>query len=1189
MKHRHTKSLALATVGLLGLVHSAGAQILPPLAYFPFDETVGETTAVDSTTNNHDGTVNNAVVFGGAAAPGAFSTGGSANFTGGNAFLNLTTFDSHAQLRDNPRAGLGSYTLAVWLRPSELNGDNFFFGQTSQGIHDGIQGAKLRHAHWGADSSGGTTLTADTWIHAAYTYDGVTNTGTIYLNGVQDGTSSQNPPNGGGTMILGARNGGQGGFRGDADDVVIWGDVLTAAEITALAGGADPLAGVADTDADNLPDGYEMHHAGNLTDLSGLAGNDFDTDGLTDLAEYTTHETSPVTDDTDSDMSTDGNEVNTASTDPLIGDSDGDGLLDGVETNTGTFVDANDTGTDPNNTDTDGDLVSDGAEVNAVTPTDPTDTSSSPPIPAPYAYWDFEGDTGTTLTDKSANSFDAVTDGTQTAVTLGAAGAPYGPTGTTGGTFSVGGNGFMTVAGIDAVNDIRNNGGDGAGSYTMTAWIKPAATNGNRHIFGQQSQGIHHGVVNGKVRMSHWGADHSGTTDITTDAWQHIAYVYDGAADTGQIYVNGKADGPLQSKRAPNNNTAPNLLLLGSSNGGGGSYYTGDLDELALWRSTLNGLDVARLAAGGSPISDPAADSDDDGLPDVGELRYAGNLTDLNGTGDFDSDTIPDFDEVLFNGTDPTKADTDADGLNDNVESNTGTYVSATDTGTDPLVGDTDNDGLLDGVETNTGTLVDANDTGTNPHVADTDSDTVTDGLEVQLGSDPNDINSLPTIPAPLVYFDFEDNQDCVVSDPGGNTMRGYQRNNFSIVSGGAPSGPSPSNAGEFSVGGNGFLELTGLDVNSMLRDVPSANNGSYTLSAWIKPNAETITAGQGFIFGQTSQGIHNGLRNGNKLNSAHWGADWVATTTLTVDTWVHTVWTYDGVADQGTIYLNGVQDGTSAQNSWNGGGNLIIGARNNGEFPFRGHLDDVAVWDLVLPQAFITDLATNARSPIEKYAPDTDADSLPDLYEMNTAGDLTTLDGDDIADFDSDGLSDRAEYLTTRTDPTLSDTDDDGMSDGVETNTGIYASATDTGTNPLLGLLDQWDCDTELTSDEDGDSLDNILEFAFGTDPFVSDNVMLETTGSGNVSPGTPSVQITEDSTTPYTARFVRRQTHEADGLAYSVEFSNDMVAWETSAEIPTVVASENGLDVVEVPYTYFLTTGRKAQFFRVSVTYNP
>jgi hypothetical protein len=48
-------------------------------------------------------------------------------------------------------------------------------------------------------------------------------------------------------------------------------------------------------------------------------------------------------------------------------------------------------------------------------------------------------------------------------------------------------------------------------------------------------------------------------------------------------------------------------------------------------------------------------------------------------------------------------------------------------------------------------------------------------------------------------------------------------------------------------------------------------------------------------------------------------------------------------------------------------------------------------------------------------------------------------------------------------------------------------------------------------------------------------------------------------------------------------------MVAWETSAEIPTVVASENGLDVVEVPYTYFLTTGRKAQFFRVSVTYNP
>ncbi|MEO8614762.1 MAG: binary toxin-like calcium binding domain-containing protein [Luteolibacter sp.] len=110
----------------------------------------------------------------------------------------------------------------------------------------------------------------------------------------------------------------------------------------------------------------------------------------------------------------------------------------------------------------------------------------------------------------------------------------------------------------------------------------------------------------------------------------------------------------------------------------------------------------------------------------------------------------------LFEGipTDPTKADSDSDGLADNVETNTGTFVSATDTGTNPTLADTDTDGLTDGqevnttltnpllidtdgdglsdlVETNTGIYVSPTNTGTNPLVADTDGDTLTDAEEV--------------------------------------------------------------------------------------------------------------------------------------------------------------------------------------------------------------------------------------------------------------------------------------------------------------------------------------------------------------------------------------------------------------------------------------------------------------------------
>ena len=65
---------------------------------------------------------------------------------------------------------------------------------------------------------------------------------------------------------------------------------------------------------------------------------------------------------------------------------------------------------------------------------------------------------------------------------------------------------------------------------------------------------------------------------------------------------------------------------------------------------------------------------------------------------------------------------------------------------------DVDGDGLIDLVETNTGIFVSASDTGTDPMNPDTDGDGFTDGEEVQAGSDPTDSAStppaLPALPA---------------------------------------------------------------------------------------------------------------------------------------------------------------------------------------------------------------------------------------------------------------------------------------------------------------------------------------------------------------------------------------------------------------------------------------------------------
>lgn len=86
--------------------------------------------------------------------------------------------------------------------------------------------------------------------------------------------------------------------------------------------------------------------------------------------------------------------------------------------------------------------------------------------------------------------------------------------------------------------------------------------------------------------------------------------------------------------------------------------------------------------------------------------------------------------------------DTDGDGLDDSVETNTGIYVSEVDTGTDPNNADTDGDGLLDGVETNTGEYVDASDTGTDPINPDTDGDEVGDNSD-PFPNDPLELEKL--------------------------------------------------------------------------------------------------------------------------------------------------------------------------------------------------------------------------------------------------------------------------------------------------------------------------------------------------------------------------------------------------------------------------------------------------------------
>ena len=154
---------------------------------------------------------------------------------------------------------------------------------------------------------------------------------------------------------------------------------------------------------------------------------------------------------------------------------------------------------------------------------------------------------------------------------------------------------------------------------------------------------------------------------------------------------------------------------------------------------------------GSNPLE---ADSDGDLIPDGYEAMNEQDPNTNDGDADPDADGASNLDEFT-NGTLPGNPDSDDDGLLDGVESNSGIFVSASDTGTDPLDADTDDDGLLDGVESNDGSFDDAMDTGSNPLEANTDGDNFRDGAEVMIhGTDPTNGSSFPATQTTVLFLD---------------------------------------------------------------------------------------------------------------------------------------------------------------------------------------------------------------------------------------------------------------------------------------------------------------------------------------------------------------------------------------------------------------------------------------------------
>ena len=126
-----------------------------------------------------------------------------------------------------------------------------------------------------------------------------------------------------------------------------------------------------------------------------------------------------------------------------------------------------------------------------------------------------------------------------------------------------------------------------------------------------------------------------------------------------------------------------------------------------------------------------------------------------------------------------------------------------------------------------------------------------------------------------------------------------------------------------------------------------------------------------------------------------------------------------------------------------------------------------------------------------------------------------------------------------------------------------------------------------------DGDTLTNLQEYAFGTDPTVSYSGEIAYDATDVTTPGIP--KLVEDGGMYY-AVFGRRADYLTAGITYTVRFSADLENgyWVTSTEVPEDLtpATTGPIHAVRVPFPGLIESAsgpQKARFFQVGVSEAP
>lgn len=795
-----------------------------------------------------------------------------------------------------------------------------------------------------------------------------------------------------------------------------------------------------DADGDGLPRWWEVDN--NLSDTNAAdAGSDKDGDGRTALQEYNG-----------------GNNP----TNPNRADTDGDGLNDGAE-----FI----ASTNPNKADTDGDSISDGVEVNG--------SPASNPL-----LVDSDGDGAPDSLERRV--------GTNP---LGSGSAP---------TVFRGGIGIHFVSQNDLNAVLGTNETTGVVPQTrwndtlpIRPWTRPAG--GKADIVTPLTNQLvrSDGTILPNFTFNWTGdatdaSDNAGSSDRKLMSGYVRAYAATPVSLTLSnipftnydlyVTVGGSYDGQKGRVRLGTNpatdrffrtlSTAPQSEFLEIKSGDTNFQYGNFVvyTNLTATNATLNltNYDGWSLGICAVQIVDRNLDFDASTIPDWWELKYAlqpGSVA-IAAT-DSDGDGLSNAQE-FSRGSNPRLADTDGDGLNDNVE----TVANA-------LTADSDGDGLSDGAEVNAPIP-------TNPNLADTDNDGVSDPVELERNTDPtyNPTNSstfvgyVPFFRSGPSRWEWNLENVQLVWDHGAGALAQNIWNEDFLVEF-AVKNPATTDWRTFGMALRHYNgSLTHLFHSQYTGGFSASSQPTNTIwdSDYGNPPADLKSAlgFSGYGPADISARLQFRLFAQRGANSNSWTVTF-SITNQTSNTRV-LLKTYANCTAR-----NPLDNGTAAWTDYDGVTNRV---------------------SVVVHQGVRLFITTNALENLPAFAnaKDSDNDGMPDVWEdANLFNKLSAADA--TLDADADGLNNRNEFLAS-TNPRDTDSDDDGINDSLE-----RANAS----NPLLasskppftgqawpsgqdldanGLPDAWEVRFRAfglspTADADGDGASNAQEAKWGTNPF--------------------------------------------------------------------------------------------------------